>query len=87
MTNQILGLCVHVFSQSETYLCVQGVRPTKKKIVGLEGGGAKFLVNVADCDPLVGLGQVTGKVVVARIFTPRNSEMAGRALIAIQKAL
>ena len=30
----------------------------KKKIVGLEGGGAKFLVNVADFGPLVGLGQV-----------------------------
>ena len=29
----------------------------KKKIVGLEGG-AKFLVNVADFGPLVGLGQV-----------------------------
>ena len=32
----------------------------KKKIVGLGGGGGgtKFLVNVADFGPLVGLGQV-----------------------------
>ena len=29
----------------------------KKKIVGLRGG-AKFLVNVAELGPLVGLGQV-----------------------------
>ena len=41
-------------------MCTAGVANEKeKKIVGLEGRGAKFLVHVADCGPLVGLGQVS----------------------------
>ena len=38
-------------------MCTGGVA-NEKKIVGLEGGGAKFLVNVAVFGPLVGLGHV-----------------------------
>ena len=41
-------------------MCTGGVTNEKdKKIVGLEGGGGKFLVNVADFGPLVGLGQIS----------------------------
>ena len=38
-------------------MCTEGVT-NEKKNSGVRGGEAKFLVNVAEFGPLVGLGQV-----------------------------